>query len=310
MRLFWAAAVGLAVIGGWLLWQQRAEKVEGKDLVPKSLSERYHNDVAPGGDRAILTLDNGTTIDLTSAQNGTLDVSSGAVAQKEKQGELTYYARPIKPGVHTYHLVTTPRGGQYRLTLSDGTIVWLNAASSLRYPVVFAGPTRHVELTGEAYFEVKPDELKPFIVKTAASQVKVLGTAFNLNTYADEPDQRITLVHGSVEISRDNARQRLKPGEQAQINNAGQIHVMAASDIESVTAWKEGSFVFRDSPIGPLLRQLARWYNINITIEQPVTQKFTVDISRTESLSQVLQLLEMTGGVHFTIDGSNVGVQP
>ncbi|MBO9572916.1 MAG: FecR family protein [Chitinophagaceae bacterium] len=271
-------------------------------------------DILPGSQRARLTLADGSTIILDSAANGQLATQGNSKVIKLDNGQLVYSAKPPIPshggvapggaGVGSVqqlstNTMSTPRGGQYQLTLSDGTRVWLNAASSITYPTTFTEKTREVSITGEAYFEVKQDKSKPFFVRTPKELISVLGTSFNVNVYTDEPISKTSLIEGSVLISPAEGRSTppkagrgwiLKPG-QALLNNK-----IISTNIQQDIAWKNGGFDFNDMDLASALRQLSRWYNIDIVYEGKIPQKkLWGGVGRDLNLSQVLILLSNLG---------------
>lgn len=267
------------------------------------------NDVAPGGNKAILTLANGTSIILDSAANGTLTTQGNSKILK-LNGMLSYNTLKNKSSEVLYNTISTPRGGQYELMLSDGSKVWLNAASSLRFPASFVGKERKVELLGEAYFEVAKNAAMPFKVKVHGMEVEVLGTHFNINSYDNESMIRTTLLEGSVKINKNNSSSLLKPGQQAQMNKAGEIKIINNVDVEEAIAWKEGKFQFDKADIHDIMRQLARWYDVDVEYKGTVSSHFGGTISRDVNLSQVLNMLHLTGEVNFRIQDKKVLVMP
>ena len=267
------------------------------------------NEVAPGGNKAILTLANGTSIILDSAANGTLTTQGNSKILK-LNGMLSYNTLKNKSSEVLYNTISTPRGGQYELMLSDGSKVWLNAASSLRFPASFVGKERKVELLGEAYFEVAKNAAMPFKVKVHGMEVEVLGTHFNINSYDNESMIRTTLLEGSVKINKNNSSSLLKPGEQAQMNKAGEIKIINNVDVEEAIAWKEGKFQFDKADIHDIMRQLARWYDVDVEYKGTVSSHFGGTISRDVNLSQVLNMLHLTGEVNFQIQDKKVVVMP
>jgi len=267
-------------------------------------------DRLPGGDRAVLTLSDGTTILLDSAGNGILAQQGNTNIVKKNDGQLVYNSVDGQPDEIVYNTLQTPRGGQYKLTLPDGTKVWLNAASSLKYPVVFVGNERRVEISGEAYFEVTKDAAKPFKVHLNNMEVEVLGTHFNINGYTDEDDVKTTLVEGKVKVMAANASKVLTPGQQAQLKATGNIEVANDVNIEEVVAWKDGNFQFENSDIKTVMRQLARWYDVEVSYKGAINKHFVGSISRNVKLSQVLSMLQQTGEVKFKIEGKNLIVMP
>ncbi|MBX3255843.1 MAG: FecR domain-containing protein [Chitinophagaceae bacterium] len=316
-----AAAVMLLLAAGtaYYTYVQRAEKPVAD--VPKAIQ----TDAAPGGNKAMLTLSDGATIMLDSAADGNLSQQGATEIVKTKDGQLVYNISAEANKYHAadvlYNKISTPRGGQYQLTLPDGTRVWLNAASSLRYPTTFTGAERKVELTGEAYFEVTHASRQgsgadlPFIVQTGNMDVKVLGTHFNINAYEDEADIKTTLLEGSVDIiTRQNTVQtlRLLPGQQSQWSyNSGIMNLVKDADIEQATAWKNGLFKFNSSDLAKIMRQVSRWYDVDIIYEGNVKEEtFSGDIPRKEYASEVFRMLEMTKTVTFTIENKTVTIKP
>jgi ferric-dicitrate binding protein FerR (iron transport regulator) len=206
--------------------------------------------------------------------------------------------------------LTTPRGGQYEVVLPDGTRVWLNSNTSLTYPIIFQGKERHVELTGEAYFEVAKNAAAPFFVKTQSQTVEVLGTHFNINSYADEKSVKTTLLEGRVKITGNGNRKTvsLKPGQQS-INNLAIIYIINDADIEEAVAWKNGKFLFRNTDLQTVMRQLSRWYDVDVEYKGTVaTKHYRGRISRNVTVSQVFEILK-TSGVNFIINGRTIIVK-
>jgi transmembrane sensor len=268
-------------------------------------------DIMPGRNGAVLTLQNGQTLVLDSAQNGALTMPHGL--QIVKRDSLIAYA-PTGTAIdeaNAYNTLTTPRGRQFQVVLSDGTKVWLNASSSIHYPAVFKGKERVVEVTGEAYFEVAHNAAMPFRVRHGSMEVKVLGTHFNINAYDDEAAIRTTLLEGSIKTSMVNGEWSiLKPGDQAVLMPNASISTNHTANLDEVMAWKNGYFQFERSDIQTVMRQIARWYDVDIKYEGAITKdKFGGSIPRDATLSQVLHALEQSL-VHFTIQGKQVIVTP
>ncbi len=269
-----------------------------------------HNDVLPGGNKAVLTLANGKKIILDNANTGVLAKQGSTDIDKTKDGQIIYKA--FNHGQNdqniTLNTVSTPRGGQYQIVLSDGSKVWLNAASSLRFPAVFKGKTREVEITGEAYFEVAKNAAMPFFVKTGRFVVEVLGTHFNIMAYNNESFIKTTLLEGAVKVRSGNSIHFLKPGQQALLNAQGQTKIIEDVDVDDETAWKNGLFQFKDAGIETVMRQAERWYNVTISYEGKIPVKqFTGRISRDVKVSELLNMLKYFG-VNFRIDGKNITV--
>ena len=270
----------------------------------------HKNDLAPGANKAVLTLANGASIILDSAQNGTL-TTQGNTKILKLNGMLTYEDSNKASSAVLYNTISTPRGGQYQLVLADGSKVWLNAASSLRFPAAFTGKERKVELMGEGYFEVAKNASMPFKVEVNGMEVEVLCTHFNINSYNDEPAIRTTLLEGSVKINKNNTTSLLKPGQQAEVNSAGEVRIINNADIDEAVAWKNGKFQFDRADIYAVMRQIARWYDVDAEYKgAAITSHFGGTISRNVNLSQVLNMLHLTGTVKFEVNGKKIMVMP
>lgn len=272
---------------------------------------KTEKDIMPGGNKAVLTLSDGSYIILDSAQNGKLAQQDNANVIKLSDGQLNYNSSGESKEL-VYNTISTPKGGQYQLTLSDGTRVWLNAASSIKFPVVFNGNERRVVMTGEAYFEVAKNEKKPFIVQSEGKQeVTVIGTSFNINAYDNENTLNTTLVDGKVKLSTASIKaQYLTPGQQSSLTASGEILLNRNPDIEEVLAWKNGRFDFGESmEIKSVMRQLERWYSIDVEYKGQVDGHIGGAISRNVNISIILKMLEMTGALKFEIQGNKVIVK-
>jgi transmembrane sensor len=306
-----AAVILVAALGTYVYLNRRPKTEVAKVVVPATTP--VQNDALPGGNKATLTLGNGQKIILDSAANGNLALQGKTKIVKTSDGQLAYTTQSDVTNVY-YNTVSTPKGGQYQLTLSDGTKIWMNAASVLRFPTAFTGKERLVELDGEAYFEVAKNALKPFIVKSKNGMiVQVLGTHFNMMAYADEQDAKTTLIEGSVKISNGSSVAMLKPGQQAltATGNAGTgIRVNKEADIAEAIAWKNGIFQFNDADLETVMRNIARWYDVDISYEGQLPDKrFTGRMSRNLKASELLSGIEFIG-VHFKIEGKKIVVQP
>jgi transmembrane sensor len=305
---WWAAAALLLLTGGYLVLKRTERSADReKTAVRPSLPDHT--------DKAILTLANGQQILLDNSAKGQLAEQNGVSVVKTDSGQLTYVyggkgtggPQGSVQGGSQYNTLATPRGGQYQVVLPDGTKVWLNSASSLKYPTVFDGTSRHVELTGEAYFEVAKNSRSPFIVRAAGLQVAVLGTAFNLMAYADEENIRTTLVNGAVRLIGPKGAQVLKPGEQGSLDEKEQHFMVTRPDLDEVLAWKEGEFKFSGQSIRTIMRQMARWYDVEIEYQgTPPANLFNGNITRTQNASVLLDILETTKTVHFNIEGRKI----
>jgi ferric-dicitrate binding protein FerR (iron transport regulator) len=304
-----AAAVMIIMIALFGFWYRGRQA----DVQISAVVNSYKDIAPPDAARAVITLSNGQNIILDSAANGTVAVQGNASVVKTADGQIVYSAKGEAPANHQllYNTLMVPGGSKVvSITLSDGTAVWLNAASSLRYPAVFTGNDRKVYITGEVYFEVAKDRSRQFIVEANGISTKVLGTHFNINAYEDEPETRVTLLEGAVKIGSGDGEQMLSPGQQAVITSAGDIHIDTGTDIEEVMAWKEGRFQFGGAGIEEVMREIKRWYNVEIEYEGDIRQHFRGGISRNVEVSKVFKMLEATGTVHFKIAGKKIIVTP
>ncbi|AMQ01839.1 FecR protein [Pedobacter cryoconitis] len=300
--VYMAAAASLALIISVGLYFNQQRPL-AKSIQP----EAYTNDIPAGSNKAYLTLANGKKLALTSSANGTLAEEAGIKITKTADGQLVYtVANQGGKKAAGYNSIETPRGGQYQLNLPDGTKIWLNSASSLKYPVSFAAlKERRVELSGEAYFEVAKDKIHPFIVKSGRQQIQVLGTHFDVNAYPDEQLIKTTLLEGSVKL---NEQVVLKPGEQSLLT--GEKFSVKEVNVNDAIDWKNGEFVFTNESLTSILKKVSRWYDVEIKyIHNPVNMPtFTGSVSRSENISGVLKMLEETSNVRFSIEGRQINV--
>jgi ferric-dicitrate binding protein FerR (iron transport regulator) len=308
MRKWWMAAAVLLLLatGGYFFWK----KEETVRIAKTTTSPSHENDIAPGTNKAILTLGDGRNISLDSASNGAIS-KQGNVTIIQLDGKLSYeVSKESLSNIEvTYNTIVTPKGGQYQLVLADGSKVWLNAASSLRFPTVFTGNERRVQLNGEGYFEIAHDAAAPFIVEKGDTRVQVLGTHFNVNAYDDENQIQVTLLEGSVSVSRGNMEKRLMPGQQAQIDS--DIQIVDRVNIDKVMAWKNGWFEFDDTELSAIMRQISRWYDVDVVFEEKsLNQNFGGRISKNLPLSAILQMLQSSGVKGFRLEGKKLYVQP
>ena len=301
-----ASVIGVLVLSGVFLFNKNAENQSGKAQVN---NRRFKNDVSPGGDKATLTLADGSTIVLDEAQNGTL-VQQGNSKVIKLGGKLSYDQISKNPKEIVYNTIATPNGGQYQLELPDGSQVWLNATSSIHFPTAFVGKERRIEITGEAYLEIAKDRDMPFIVTVNNSEVQVLGTHFNINAYNDEDYVKTTLLEGSVKFVNGDIINFLKPGQQSQLTRTGAVKVVSDVNVEEVVAWKNGLFAFENASIETVMRQLSRWYNVDIEYHGKTDDLFIAEMRRNIKLSDALKALELTGKVKFEIDGRKIVVMP
>lgn len=291
------AAALIIVIAGIFIVRQIASKPANDTAVASQ------SIILPEKNKSTITLSDGSIIELSAINNGALKDSSGA----RKAGDQIVYTGSGSNELQ-FHTLTTSVGGQYSIQLSDGSRVWLNAASSFRYPTQFTGAERVVELSGEGYFEVAKDASRPFKVKMADNTfVTVLGTHFNISDYKNEVSRDITLLEGSVAVSKDDQKRIIKPGEQLQIQR-DEIHVVKGIDIEVVTGWKDGQFIFKDADIKKIMQQVMRWYDVQVIYQDNVAHLFNASISRKEDLSKLLRLLELTGKIHFKVQNKTIYV--
>lgn len=304
-----AAAVILLILSSGLYFNNLKKR---STIIAKTESPRFKNDVLPGDNRAILTLDDGSQINLDDAQNGVLASENNTDIRKTGSGQLEYSTDDKLIETVKYNTLSTPMGGQYQLSLPDGSRVWLNSGSSIRFPTAFIGKERVVELKGEAYFDITKNKKMPFIVRTNNSMdIKVLGTQFNVMAYDDEKSINTTLVEGSVQILKESGTAFLEPGQAAILNKGtGKIKVSEA-DIDEAVAWKNGYFMFSNENIESIMRKVSRWYNIDVDYQGNLSNKdFVGTISRDKNISELLKMLELTGAIHFKVDGRRVTVMP
>ena len=301
-----ASIIGVVLLSGILLFNRSGENSFVKEKVN---NQRFKNDVSPGGDKATLTLADGSTIVLDEAQNGTLAQQGNSKIIK-LDGKLSYDPINKNPKEVVYNTISTPNGGQYQLELADGSRVWLNATSSIHFPTTFIGKERRIEITGEAYFEIAKNQNMPFVVAVNGAEVQVLGTHFNINAYNDEDNVKTTLLEGSVKFISGGHSNILKPGQQSQLAKNGTIKVANDVNIDEVVAWKNGLFAFENASIETVMRQFSRWYDVQIEYRGKTDDLFIAEMRRNIKLSDALRALELTGKVKFDIDGKKIIVMP
>ncbi|WP_183580860.1 FecR family protein [Mucilaginibacter sp. X5P1] len=308
----WAAVAAsvLLIVSIGLYLRGHYSTITGRQLANR-LVKPYKNDVLPGGNKAVLTLANGSRIILDSAKNGLLTSQGETKISKTSKGQIAYHQNLASSAPAQMNSIKTPRGGQYEIILPDGTKAWLNAASSLHFPTAFTGNERHVQMTGEVYFEVAKNKHIPFKVNVNGTVVEVLGTHFDIKAYDDEKEMKTTLLEGSVKVSKNATLVFLVPGQQALVNNtSGEINVQQAN-IDAVMGWQKGIFIFKGENIQSIMRDVSRWYDVDIAYEGDFTnQVFSGRISRFKNISDVLNLLELTEDVHFKIEERRVSVMP
>lgn len=322
-RWNWVAAAALILIcGSSYFFLQQTHQTQSSPSAAITIPDIK----APQSNRAVIKLANGQLVYLDSTRVGMLAVQGDTKIDKVEDGEINYSNldsknRPESSEIE-YNTLTNPRGSKViAITLSDGSRVWLNAGSSLTYPVAFSGHERKVTMSGEAYFEVEHDNKRPFRVKVGNEEIEDLGTSFNVSAYTDEPALRTTLLEGAIKLSLINENPAsptkrkfifLKPGEQAMLNNSSsvqpKIEVKKLDDLKAVIAWKSGRFHFNSEDIASVMRQAARWYDVDVIYKGYVKGTISGGVARTKNISQLLKILELTGKVHFTLEGRKVTV--
>jgi transmembrane sensor len=281
-------------------------------LVIRSRFSHLPTEILPGTSKAILIKSDGGSIMLSGSDSNSIQLRNGA-AIKNNHGQLTYL--PAVPGNSSLpatmvNTLITPKGGSYRLALSDGTIVWLDAASSITYPVSFDHQKREVRVEGQAYFEIAHNAEIPFIVNSKTQSIEVLGTSFNIKAYMDESAVTTTLISGGIRVKNGRESIVLKPGEQAVINKADNKISVNEKDVEDAMAWKNGYFHFNGSSIPFVMQQIARWYNVDVHFTGAIPERsFSGDIDRNSSLSTALEILSISG-VHFRVEKKSIIVTP
>ncbi|TWF38951.1 FecR family protein [Chitinophaga polysaccharea] len=307
-KLWYAAAaclLGATLLAGSLYIARQLQH-------PAPLAAGKPSPLDPGTNKAMLVLADGKTIPLDSANIGSLAKQGNTSIVNTHHG-LSYQADG-SPAAPVYNTVVTPRGGQYQLTLADGSKVWLNAASSIRFPTAFTGSERVVEISGEGYFQVATNAQQPFRVKVkgnADMEVNVLGTSFNIMAYADEQTITTTLEEGAVQLVHRSTKALLKPGFGGSLTTGEHNFQVEKADMEQTLAWKEGKFRFRNTSVQTIMRQIARWYNIEVAYEGDLSDiRLTGIISRRENAASLLKILSTTKRVHFDINDNRVVVSP
>jgi len=312
--LRWAAAAAIlvAVLSGayYFINYKPAPLIAAE----KKARPGFTVDIAPGGNKAILQLADSTSIVLDNTGTGLLAQQGNTKVLQLDNGQLTYNTASGNNSAMLYNTVSTPRGGQYQVVLPDGSRVWLNAASSLRFPTAFAGKERSVTLTGEAYFEIAHNKTMPFKVRVNEVEVDVLGTHFDVMSYKDEAMTSTTLLEGAVRVSSLLAAGDaghgllIRPGEQASIRQNASVFTVHEADIESVVAWKNGLFQFSSADIQTIMRQIERWFDVNVHYQGPVPDgHYSGTVGRNTSLLTVLKILEESG-VKFKLEGNELTV--
>lgn len=307
-RWWYVAAAVIFLVGAFPVYRFVIQ--QPSTTTPIAKRPIVKDDVAPGGNKAILTLADGSTIILDNAANGDL-TSQGNTKVIKLDGQLAYATDGATTEV-VYNTISTPRGGQYQIILADGSKVWLNAASTLRYPTSFIGKERKVELTGEGYFEVAKNAAMPFKVNVdGKGEVEVLGTHFNINSYSEEEFVKTTLVEGKVKVAYAGTEAMLSPNQQAifsKRNNS--LSIDKDADVNKAIAWKNGFFDFDNYDIASIMRQLSRWYDVDVQFVGNISAQFySGSIPTQVNISQVLYMLEQAGGTEFKVKGKTVEVR-
>ncbi|MEO8413694.1 MAG: FecR domain-containing protein [Ginsengibacter sp.] len=299
-----AAAIlffGIAGIYLWVNTHPSSHPVAKSNKVVKKVKDI----ILPGSTKAVLTLSNGSHIVLDSARQGIVAKQGNSRVTKLNTATLSYKAGTGQAREVVYNTLSTPRGGEYQLILPDGTKVWLNASSSIRFPTLFTGKERKVAVTGETYFEVAKNAAMPFEISVMDMKVQVLGTHLDIMAYDDEGSMNTTLLEGSLKVSNASESETLVPGQQSVINKTGRMKVVDVS-VDEVTAWKEGWFQFNACNIEQVMRQISRWYDVDIVYEGKIpTGHFSGIVSRENDILQVLKIMQ-AGGVRYKIEGRKV----
>ncbi|HVW60859.1 MAG TPA: FecR domain-containing protein [Puia sp.] len=304
----WIAAATTLVaasLTGLYLWNARKPHQAAAGAPPVAMS---HSDLLPGGNKATLLLGDGSMVNLGAAKNGVIRKVAGTLIDKQ-DGQLRYNVAAAHPAPEM-NTIQTPRGGQYQVILPDGTKVWLNAASSLAYPTAFTGADRAVKLNGEAYFEVADNKDKPFKVMAGNMEINVLGTHFNVMAYEDENAIKTTLLEGSVKVTNGKISHLLKPGQEGRVDRQSGAFRLLEADANEAVAWKNGVFQFGGASIESVMREIVRWYDVDVEYQGRTNEHFRGTISRSVNASEVFKMLELTGAVHFTIDKKKIIVKP
>jgi hypothetical protein len=306
------AAAVIILLGACLMYYTAGHRPpaagEGDSPVAVNRAQHPANTIAAGRNKAVLTLANGQQIMLDSILPGMLVKEGNTDIRKRDSGELVYHSIAAAGSAGLQNTITTPRGGKYKVTLSDNTEVWLNAGSSLSYPIAFHGSERRVALTGEAYFEVAPDADQPFVVTAGNTRIQVLGTHFNVNAYNDEKVIKTTLTEGAVRVFKGDESRLLKPGEQASMNKRTGMLKVRPADVEAAVAWKNGLFQFNNTQLEVIMREVSRWYDIDVVYQTKHLdgKRFSGIMSRYSEPAELLRRLELTGVVHFRLQDRQI----
>lgn len=301
------AAAILMILSATIVFYKYSDNARVKTQLVKH-TQPVLNEIMPGSNKAVLTLGNGHKVVLDDAQSGQIATEEGVIIKKIADGQLSYAASGKDVTIEQNNL-SIPKGGQYHVTLPDGTQVYLNSTSSLSYPTQFIGSSRNVTLQGEAYFEVAKNAKMPFIINVNNKQkIEVLGTHFNVKAYTDEQEINTTLLEGSVKISTDDKNVILKPGQMA-VNNPSKSLSVQIADLEEIMAWKNGLFIFNNENITTVMKKVARWYDVDVVFKGNMENtNFVGNYSRSKSLANLLKNIELMDKVHFRAEGRRITV--
>jgi transmembrane sensor len=305
----WVKIAATALIfftAGFLFFQHQKNSTK---VNTAQLNNNTASLIFPGSKKATLTTGNGKVILLNDAANGVLDHTNAGNVVKINTGQIVYHnsRHSATTSLMVYNTLSTPKGGEYQLILPDGTKIWLNAASSITYPTAFTGKERRVTLIGEAYFEVAKNKEKPFYVNVNNTQIRVLGTHFNIEAYNDDIEMTTTLLEGSVQVTKNKAISFLQPGQKAVIPNNSDKIAVSTANIREAIAWKNGYFIFDDEDITGIMKKVSRWYDVSVSYKDNTgDQKFGGTFYRAKSITELLQYLGKIGKVHFAVEGRRI----
>jgi len=312
-RIWYMVAAILLLVAGGVAYFTLSKR---ETIVPQTtiIAQKKTPGTIPDTKKAVLILGDGSSISLNEMNNGDIAQQGNVVVKKIKNGLLEFKLTGEQANITASNTIRTPRGGEYEVILADGSHIWLNSASTLQFPVYFNNPDRRVALTGEAYFEVESSLLpsgikKSFIVSVDNMEVQAVGTAFNISAYREDDRSQTTVVEGKVKVNRNNKTNLLTPGKKLIAQDTSVT--IEDADIKQEIAWKNGDFVFRNTSLNMVMNELARWYDIDVAYDKGVPSlHFSGEVQRTSNIKNVLQMLEYTGGVTFTISKRTITVHP
>jgi transmembrane sensor len=307
LRTAWWTAAAVILLGISTVVWRILNSATKHPQIPVASHQVIKHDIAPGGTKAVLTLANGVKVILDSAKNGLITTQGNTKIMKLANGQLAYRSTNADSAAVTNNTMTTPKGGKYDLTLSDGTKVFLNAASSITYPTRFSGKNRKVSITGEAYFEVAKNPKMPFIVLANGTETQVLGTHFDIMAYQDEPFIKATLLEGSINFRTPHSEVHLNPGQQAVLPEFSDRISVQDANMEVALSWKNGYFIFQDEDLHSIMRKVARWYDVEVVYDADLKNlSYGGSISQYKNISDLLKVLQSTGTVHFKVEERRV----